>query len=76
MAKNYFGAKGLIIIDDSLNGADDPYSTYEDETFLVFLTRGESEKLEDVRSFTGSITMNPFAEDKVDVSIWLSALNK
>ena len=30
MAKNYFGAKGLIIIDDKADQTDDPYSSFSD----------------------------------------------
>ena len=41
MAKDY-GAKGLIIIDDKLDQANDPYSSYQDQTFLVFLTKSET----------------------------------
>lgn len=45
MAKNV-GAKGVILLNDNLDNAFDPYGDFSDNTFLVFIAiSAESKKL-------------------------------
>lgn len=41
MAKNV-GAKGIIILNDDLDEAIEPYGDYSDNTFLVFVAKKSS----------------------------------
>lgn len=38
------GAKGIIIIVDSIDNAMTPYGDYSDSTFLVFMVEGSKAK--------------------------------